>query len=131
MIIPILVICVIYSILILFLNRGIDKLQTPVKDYSRAKTDFSILVPFRNEEKTLPDLLNSLTLLDYDSNRFEIILIDDESNDDSVKIIKHLEEQHPELKIILVTKKGNSSSAKKEALKQGVDLASHPCQRTW
>jgi len=126
MIIPILVICVIYSILILFLNRGIDKLQTPVQDYSTANTDFSILVPFRNEEKALPDLLKSLALLDYNSDRFEIILIDDGSHDDSVKIITHFKEEHPELNLILVTKKGNGSSAKKEALQQGVGMASHP-----
>lgn len=126
MIISILVICVIYSILILFLNRGIDKLQTPIQDYSTAKTDFSILVPFRNEEKVLPDLLKSIALLHYESDRFEIILIDDDSHDDSVKIITCFKEQHPELNIVLVTKTGNSSSPKKDALKQGVNLASHP-----
>ena len=126
MIIPILIICVIYSFLILFLNRGIDKLQTPNQDYSIATTDFSILVPFRDEEKALPDLLKSFSSLDYESDRFEIILIDDDSNDDSAKIIASFKKQHPVLNIVLVTKTGNSSSAKKEALKQGVGLASHP-----
>ena len=126
MIIPILVICVIYSILILFLNKGIDKLQTPIQDYSTAKTNFSILVPFRNEEMALPGLLQSLAQIDYDSDRFEFILIDDESHDDSVNIITRFKEQHPELNIILVTKKRNHSSAKKEALKQGVGMASYP-----
>ena len=125
MIFPIVVICVFYSILILFLSRGFDKLKAPVKDYSDSETDFSILVPFRNEEKGLPRLLKSINSLDYHPDRFEIILIDDDSNDESLNIIQLFKEQHPELNIVLISKTGNSSSPKKEALNQGIELAAH------
>ena len=126
MIFPILVICVAYSFLILFLTKGFDKLEIPGIDYSDSETNFSILVPFRNEEMDLPRLLKSINSLNYHPDKFEIILIDDYSNDNSSSIIKLFKEQHPELNIVLIAKTGNSASPKKEALNQGVELAVHP-----
>ena len=126
MIFPILVICVAYSILILFFTKGFDKLETPVIDYSGPETDFSILVPFRNEEMGLPRLLKSIDALDYHPDKFEIILIDDDSNDESSELIQLFKKQHPELNVVLITKTGNSSSPKKEALNQGIELAANP-----
>ena len=125
MIFPILAICLIYSFLILFLSRGFDRLAVVVPDYSEPETDFSILIPFRNEEINLPRLLKSIASLNYRSDRFEVILIDDDSTDTSVKVIGLFKKEHPDLNIVLITKKGNSSSPKKEALGQGINLASH------
>lgn len=48
---------------------------------------FSIIIPFRNESKYLPSLIQSLARLDYNKNDFEIILINDHSNDDSYNIV--------------------------------------------
>ena len=41
------------------------------------KTSFSIVVPFRNEASTLPQLLHSISLLDYPKELVEVILVDD------------------------------------------------------
>ena len=43
------------------------------------KTKFSIVVPFRNEAENLPLLLKSFSKLNYPSDLFEIILVDDAS----------------------------------------------------
>ena len=126
MIFPILVICAAYFFLILFLTKGFDKLESPGIDYSDSETNFSILVPFRNEEMGLPRLLKSINSLDYHPDKFEIILIDDDSNDNSSSIVELFKEQHPELNIVMITKTGNSTSPKKEALDQGIKLAAHP-----
>jgi glycosyltransferase involved in cell wall biosynthesis len=43
-------------------------------------TKFSIVVPFRNEAENLPNLLNSLSKLNYPNDLFEVILVDDASD---------------------------------------------------
>ena len=48
----------------------------------------SIVVPVRNEEKNLPRLLDSIKKLDYSQNKFELIIVDGYSTDETVKIAK-------------------------------------------
>ena len=40
------------------------------------KTAFTIVVPFRNEKENLPNLLYSISLLDYPKELVEVILVD-------------------------------------------------------
>ena len=43
--------------------------------------ELSIVVPARNEERHLGDLLNSLLALDYPAERLQIVVINDQSTD--------------------------------------------------
>ncbi|MET3025126.1 glycosyltransferase [Flavobacterium sp. UW10123] len=56
-----------------------------VKKYRKAdlepKTSFTIIVPFRNEEENLPVLLESFSNLNYPKDLFEVILVDDNSDE--------------------------------------------------
>jgi glycosyltransferase involved in cell wall biosynthesis len=45
------------------------------------KTSFTIIVPFRNEAENLPVLLESFSKLNYPTDLFEVILVDDASED--------------------------------------------------
>lgn len=63
------------------------------------KTSFTIIVPFRNEAENLPVLLESLSKLNYPIDLFEVILVDDASEEElsvqsglmfSVQIIKNV-----------------------------------------
>jgi cellulose synthase/poly-beta-1,6-N-acetylglucosamine synthase-like glycosyltransferase len=54
------------------------------------KTNFSIIIPFRNEAEYLPQLLKSLSELKYPKNQFEIFLVNDHSEDDSKSICDDL-----------------------------------------
>ncbi|WP_339874343.1 glycosyltransferase [uncultured Algoriphagus sp.] len=47
----------------------------------------SILVAARNEEKDLPDLLESLGKLDYPSDRIQFLFVDDQSTDRTMEIL--------------------------------------------
>lgn len=71
-----------YVLNIIWLTRGFSK----IKDFTPPKTwpftRFSIVVPFRNEARNLPLLLNSISLLNYPKDLFEVILVDDESDDE-------------------------------------------------
>lgn len=48
----------------------------------------SIIIPVRNEEKNLPRLFKSLSLLDYPKNKLEIIIVDGCSSDQTVALAK-------------------------------------------
>ncbi len=77
---------------------------------------FSIVIPFKNEAKNLPRLINSLQKTDYPADAFEIIMIDDHSDDNSYKIVENQQN-------ILLIK--NKKSGKKQALKTGIAKAQY------
>lgn len=110
-----------YSILILYvlligsLIIGFHR----IKEFKPQKTAphirFSITVPFRNEAKHLPKLLKSISALSYSHAHFECLFVDDESSDDSVKIItNHLKNSGIDFQILKNQRQSNSP--KKDAL---------------
>ncbi len=60
---------------------GFLKLQEYKSNGEIPQVKFSIVVPFRNEAENLPHLLESFSKLDYPVDLFEVILVDDDSND--------------------------------------------------
>lgn len=126
MIFPVLFIFVIYSILILSLSKGFDQLKSPEPKKYPPANQFSILVPFRNEARNLPDLLNSFMKLDYPIDKIEFILINDESDDESERIINDFKGLHRTLNLVVIRNKSKSDSPKKDALELGVNHASNP-----
>lgn len=56
-------------------------------DDSTSYNGFSIIVPFRNEENNLLKLLNSFNQLKYPKDKFEIIFVDDHSEDNGVDVL--------------------------------------------
>ena len=107
-----------YIVLIGSLFYGFQKIK-PLFDFSiEPKTSFSIIVPFRNEAENLPKLLHTISLLDYPCDLFEVILVDDESEDNytitnyefSVSVIKNIRK---------------SNSPKKDAIETAIQVAKH------
>jgi cellulose synthase/poly-beta-1,6-N-acetylglucosamine synthase-like glycosyltransferase len=78
-----------YTIFLLWLiTVGVRQyLHRPENNADHAQKPVSIVIPFRNEEGNLVQLLESLNKLDYGSE-IEIVLIDDNSTDKSVQIVK-------------------------------------------
>lgn len=56
---------------------GFGKMKSQNQTKLNPKTSFSIVVPFRNEAENLPQLLHSISLLDYPKELVEVILVDD------------------------------------------------------
>ena len=81
MIVVLYIIIVIYCLTIIALIYGFTKVNS--FDYLglKPKTKFSIVVPFRNEAENLPILLDSFSKLNYPNDFFEVILVDDESEE--------------------------------------------------
>ena len=79
------------------------------------KTRFTVIVPFRNEAENLPRLLRSISALDYPVELFEVILVNDGSEDDSVEVIRDNIHDH-KCDIKVIQNKRASASPKKDAI---------------
>lgn len=71
----------IYMLNIGLLIYGFLKVKKYQKEDVNPQTSFTIIVPFRNEEENLPKLLNSFSTLNYPTDLFEVILVDDNSKE--------------------------------------------------
>jgi cellulose synthase/poly-beta-1,6-N-acetylglucosamine synthase-like glycosyltransferase len=71
----------IYVITIALLIYGFNKIKNYQKEDLKPKTSFTIIVPFRDEEENLPNLLESFSKLNYPNDLFEVILVDDNSKE--------------------------------------------------
>lgn len=116
------IIVLFYLIIILSFIWGFDKVNTFVLTDIAAKTRFSVVVPFRNEAENLPSLLNSINTLNYPKHLFEVILVDDASDDASIELIhKILDSSNINFKI---TQNENTTSApKKDAITTAIKQA--------
>ena len=115
-----------YALLILFLAKGFDQLESPNAKNYKADTLFSILVPFRNEASNLPQLLNSFAVLDYPKDKIEIILINDRSDDNFEQVISDFKNDYKAQNLLLIHGQSNSTSPKKDAIELGLSKASNP-----
>lgn len=94
------------------------------EENSKPSTQFSIIIPFRNEAKNLPALLKTIKQLNYPEDLFEIIFMDDESEDHSVgTILNELNSSNIIFRIINNNRK--SASPKKDAITEAISLSKH------
>ncbi|WP_111682307.1 glycosyltransferase family 2 protein [Winogradskyella tangerina] len=116
---------IVYLILIGGLVYGFDKVETFKLQDLEAKNSFSVIIPFRNEIENLPKLLRSILSLKYPQNRFEIILVDDDSTDGSAQLIQDIiNETGAKGKNIRVIKnQRTSNSPKKDAINSGITVS--------
>jgi len=84
MLIITIIIVILYLLLIGSFTVGFDKVKSMTLEDIKSEIDFSIVIPFRNEAESLPDLLDSILELNYAKHKFEILFIDDNSEDESL-----------------------------------------------
>ena len=85
---------------------------------------FSILVPVRNEQEKILTLLESIRNQDYPKDTYEVIVINDQSEDETESVVRSFLEEHT-LKWKLVSVDGGEKGGKKNAITLGVKEASH------
>jgi biofilm PGA synthesis N-glycosyltransferase PgaC len=86
---------------------------------------FSVIIPFRNEAQNLNELLDSLNRLNFSKNRFEVLFVDDHSEDDGLIILEKFKQNaHFSMRIISLEKP--EEYGKKQALTQGVKQSKYP-----
>jgi cellulose synthase/poly-beta-1,6-N-acetylglucosamine synthase-like glycosyltransferase len=107
---------------ILFLLRiyfGLDKLnkcslKTEVKEF------VSVIVPFRNEAENIKTVYLSLTEQDYAKEKFEIVFVDDFSDDNSRLILQQIN-KFDNVRVISVPDDFSPNAHKKRAIRFGIE----------
>jgi len=105
-----------YFLLIFFFILGFHRIKEFKSEESNLTSSFSIVIPFRNEAENLPNLLKSISQINYPKNKFEIILVNDDSDDNSIEIIEKFKIQNSKLNISIINNQKRSKSPKKDAI---------------
>jgi glycosyltransferase involved in cell wall biosynthesis len=83
----------------------------------------SVIIPVRNEEDAILDCLKSIEKQSYNKENYEILVIDDNSTDNTFQIVKEfIENTSVDINLF----KLNEAETKKEALKLGLEKARFP-----
>jgi glycosyltransferase involved in cell wall biosynthesis len=104
---------------------GYGKVKAFKRTHVEPKTAFSIIVPFRNEEKNLPKLLQSFSKLNYPYKLIEIVMVDDFSTDLSERVCIKWRLEHEFLDTTLLENLRLSDSPKKDAIGRAVPIIKH------
>ena len=110
-----------YGILVLYLLIGWISSKTNVPIISSPTTKISILVPFRNEEDNIEMCIESLAKLDYPTELFEIILINDNSEDNSAAIVNNKIISLTNFKLLNL----EGAKGKKASIALGISVSKH------
>lgn len=103
-----------YFVLLLILYRSLLKLK--IFEVSKEPETFvSVVVACRNEQETLPRLLNSIATQNFSENLFEVIIVNDNSEDKTYEIAAGFKGISNFLSI------NNKGVGKKQALRTGIN----------
>ena len=80
----------------------------------------SVLIAARNEGANIEKLLQSLYNQSFDKNKFEVIIVDDHSTDETTEVLENFRVLHPEMNLKLLKATG---SGKKQAISQALHAA--------
>ena len=117
----ILIISALYLIYILAFTFGLYNLKEKFLTFNnKNNVKASVLIAARNEEKNIGKLLKSLYNQTFSKELFEVIIIDDHSEDETISIVENFLKEHKDinLKFFKAEKEG-----KKHAISQALHLA--------
>ncbi|MBZ4189000.1 glycosyltransferase family 2 protein [Niabella beijingensis] len=123
---------IVYALLILFYTKSwkqipLQSTEAPVADKGHPVT-FSVIIPARNEEATILRLLESIKKQTYPSSLFEVIVVDDHSDDQTATVVKQFAENNDAFSVRLLSLRNDAlNSYKKKAIEEGIAAA----QNAW
>ena len=106
-----------YFLFLMTLLYGWEKILGAPQSQSENSQSISVIVPFRNESSNLKSLIHSLSMLRYPKDKLEVILVNDHSTDNSVKILNSYPGNFKTIDL------GIDESGKKAALTKGIEAA--------
>jgi len=111
------------SLVVIWLKNPIDSSILKENIYETLK--ISVIIPVRNEAENVLFLLQDLEKQTYPQHKFEVILANDDSTDDTIKIVQEFK-KNTTLNLIInhLPPKTNNTSPKKRAIDSSIKLAS-------
>jgi glycosyltransferase involved in cell wall biosynthesis len=82
--------------------------------------NISIIIAARNEEKQLPNLLNKLINQNYPQENYEIIVVNDRSEDNTFSIIEEFQKKNINIRLVNLETESRHLLGKKGALDAGI-----------
>lgn len=125
MLLLIFAITAIYLCLIGSFVYGFDKVSVFNPSDDERISKFSLIIPFRNESEHLKNLIRSISELNYPESHFEVLLINDDSEDNSVSVIEKLKHQYKSLDLNIIDNERLSNAPKKDAITTGIKHAKY------
>ncbi len=114
------IVAILYSFIILYFTIGWDRIENNnSKEQANTFSKISIIIPFYNEEKNIDNLLKDLSKLEYPKSNFEILLVDNNSTDNTAKIVKQFILENDNIQLL------QSDNGKKEAVWKAINTAKH------
>ena len=108
-----------YIFFLMKILSGLKKLK-PSVSASIPKEFISVIIPFRNEEKNILANLKSIEAQDYPKEKFELIYINDSSEDNSLKLLQD-NKIAGNIKVLSVPDKFSVNAHKKRAIRYGIE----------
>jgi cellulose synthase/poly-beta-1,6-N-acetylglucosamine synthase-like glycosyltransferase len=106
-----------YACLIFYYQLSWTRLDNFSLGENFTEAFISVIIPARNEEHSIGNLLTHLDQQTYSKNRFEIIVVDDYSTDNTIAVVKN--HSCSNLKLIQPNAKPENSS-KKKSIEAGI-----------
>ncbi len=119
MIWAVLIVFAAYFISMAALVYGFKKIAPFSSETEKSITRYSLIIPFRNEAENFQALLESIENMNYDSELFEIIFVNDASEDISEAIVSEAI-QRSRFSIKLLQNKRISHAPKKDAISKAI-----------
>ena len=108
----------IYLVLVLWFWLGWERLIVFSPESTQLHMAVTVIIPIRNEAENIALLLNDLEYQTFDASRLQVIVVDDNSDDDSISVV---EQYQRESSLNLSLLNLPASTGKKEALLAGIN----------
>ena len=123
----ILLLFILYAIIILLYRKWFLQLQPfAIPANNLPVTRFSVIIPARNEENNIGSCLQALIKQQYPYQLFEVIIIDDFSEDKTVEIITGFQQQYNNIRLLKmadILKNQKVNAYKKKAIELAIQQA--------
>ncbi len=110
----------IYALVLTILAIGLFFYRSP---RSVSVVFASVLVAARNEEANIENCLRALYGQDYPADLYEVIVIDDRSTDRTASIVRSLQAQYSNLRLVTISELSKDMAPKKHALNEAIKVS--------
>jgi cellulose synthase/poly-beta-1,6-N-acetylglucosamine synthase-like glycosyltransferase len=118
------ILTILYALLLMAYRYWYSKLSIfKPTDISAPKTQFTIIIPARNEAANIKACVESILAQDYPKEAFEIIVMDDFSEDDTAFIVEAMHHQYSNVHLLRLAdyfKPHELTAFKKKAIEKAV-----------
>jgi len=96
----------------------------PRKQFASEKPKVSVIVAARDEEGCIKRCIDSLCRQTYSKELFEVIIVNDQSDDSTAEIVESLQNKYKNLQLINITNRPKDYAPKKYAINEALKISS-------